>query len=269
MNSHLRALIVDDENLARRGLKLRLQEFDNIEIVGECCTGKEALSATAELSPDILFLDIQMPGMDGFEVIQHLQGDSMPMVVFVTAYDQYAIDAFKVHAIDYILKPADETSLAAALDRAREHKRQQDSSSDKARLLSMIGDLTHQHPEHVQRLLDEGKPLGNRYPEKISIKDGQNITRVLSKDIAWVDAAGDYMCIHEGSQIHVMRITMKELEQQLDPEVFQRIHRSTIVNLDRVEKVSAHINGEYQLTLDSGDRLKMSRSYKEKVKHFL
>jgi two-component system LytT family response regulator len=269
MNKSLRVVIVDDESLARRGLKLRLQAFDDLEIVGESSSGKEALVACAELSPDILFLDIQMPGMDGFEVIRHLQSDTMPMVVFVTAYDEYAIDAFKVHAIDYILKPADEDSLQQAVERARAHKEQQESLGDKARLLSMMGDLTQQAPEHLQQLLDEGKPLSPQYPEKISIKDGQNITRVKSTDIGWVDAAGDYMCIHEGSLIHVMRITMKELENQLDPAVFQRIHRSTIVNLERVEKVSAHINGEYQLTLDSGDRLKMSRSYKDKVKHFL
>lgn len=269
MDKNLRVIIVDDENLARRGLKLRLKEFSDIEVVGECCTGREAIEATIDLNPDLLFLDIQMPGMSGFEVIQHLQGDTMPMVVFVTAYDQYAVDAFKVHAIDYLLKPADEKSLALALDRARAHRQQQASIDDKARLMSMIGDLTQQAPEQLQRLLDEGKPLNTQYPDKISIKDGQNITRILSKDIAWVDAAGDYMCIHEGGIIHVMRITMKELEQQLNPDVFQRIHRSTIVNLERVEKVSAHINGEYQLTLDSGDRLKMSRSYKDKVKHFL
>jgi len=269
MDKNLRVLIVDDENLARRGLKLRLKEFSDIEVVGECSTGREAIDATIDLNPDLLFLDIQMPGMNGFEVIKHLQGDAMPMVVFVTAYDQYAVDAFKVHAIDYILKPADENSLALALERARVHKQQQISVDDKSRLMSMIGHLTQQAPEQLQRLLDEGKPLSTKYPDKISIKDGQNITRILSRDIAWVDAAGDYMCIHEGGIIHVMRITMKELEQQLNPDIFQRIHRSTIVNLERVEKVSAHINGEYQLTLDSGDRLKMSRSYKDKVKHFL
>ena len=265
----LKTLIVDDEALARRGLRLRLATHKDVEIVGECDSGRTALAAIPDLAPDLVFLDIQMPGADGFEVVRGLQNDDMPMVVFVTAFDQYAIKAFEVHAIDYLLKPVDEGALARALQRAREQQQRKHAHGDKERLLSVIGDITGRRPAEMEQWLREGSPLPEKYPEKIAIRDNGHITLVPATDIDWVDAAGDYMCLHVGGSIHVMRITMKDLEAQLDPALFQRIHRSTVVNLNRVQKICAHINGEYHLILECGARLKMSRTYKDRIQHFL
>ncbi len=261
-------LIVDDEALARRGLKLRLDNFDDINVVGQCSNGREALEAIPELCPDLVFLDIQMPGMDGFDVVRQLQGDDMPMVVFATAFDQYAIKAFDVHAVDYILKPVDEDHLQRALQRVRDQLLQKNDANDKQRLLEVISDITGKVPGEMEKWLEEGAELPKSYPDKIAVKDAGDITFVPIAEIEWVDAAGDYMCIHATGEIHVMRITMKQLESQLDPALFQRVHRSTLVNLNRVEKVCSHINGEYKLILKGGACLKMSRSYKDKIQRF-
>jgi len=261
-------LIVDDEALARRGLQLRLDKYEDVNIVGQCANGREALAAIPELDPDLLFLDIQMPGVDGFDVVRQLQGDDMPLVIFATAFDQYAIKAFDVHAIDYILKPVDEEHLDRALQRAREQLSQKSDASDKQRLLEVIGDITGKAPAEMEMWLDEGMEVPKKYPEKIAIKDAGEISLVPVADIEWVDAAGDYMCLHAAGVIHIMRITMKQLESQLDPTLFQRVHRSTLVNLNRVEKICSHINGEYHLILNGGERLKMSRSYKDKMQRF-
>lgn len=265
----LRTLIVDDEELARRGLKMRLQAHQEVEIVGESCNGREALAAIAELYPDLVFLDIQMPGIDGFDVVRNLQGDDMPVVVFVTAFDQYAIQAFDVHAVDYILKPVDGDHLSRALQRAHEHLQERHAVSDKQRLLDVIKEITGKAPAEMEKWLEQGGDIPKQYPDNIVIKDGGKTTLLPAVEIDWVDAAGDYMCVHAGGEIHVMRSTMKQLEVRLDPNLFQRIHRSTIVNLNRVREICSHINGEYNLVLDGGVRLKMSRSYKEKIQHFL
>jgi two-component system LytT family response regulator len=263
----LRVLIVDDESLARRGLKLRLAKFEGVEIIGECDNGREALKYIVELQPDLVLLDIQMPGMTGFEMVQKLQQDQMPLVIFVTAFDQYAIDAFKVHAVDYLLKPIDEDRLAEAIARAREHLEAKGVVSDKQRLLELVISITGKSEVAVTQLLKEHEGVKS-YAEKLAIKDGGETTLVAMCDIDWVDAAGDYMCVHANGETHVMRSTMKDLEDQLDPATFQRVHRSTIVNLARVTKVCSHMNGEFYLALSNGASVKMSRSYKDKVKHF-
>lgn len=265
----LRTLIVDDEALARRGLRLRLEKHADVEILGECCNGREALASIPELEPDLVFLDIQMPGFDGFDVVRSLQGDDMPMVVFATAFDQFAVKAFEVHAVDYILKPVDEEPLSRALERARERLVQKHAVSDKEHLLEVISEITGRAPAQMEQWLDGNATPPRQYPEKIAIRDGGNTTLVPVRDIDWVDAAGDYMCVHAQGRIHVMRITMKQLEDQLDPALFQRVHRSTIVNLDRVQKISAHMNGEFHLILSDTTRLKMSRGYREKIQIFL
>jgi two-component system, LytTR family, response regulator len=261
-------LIVDDEALARRGLKLRLDRYDDINVVGQCRNGREALEAIPELNPDLVFLDIQMPGMDGFDVVRQLQGDEMPMIVFATAFDQYAIKAFDVHAVDYILKPLDDDHLGRALQRVRDQLSQKNDANDKQRLLEVISDITGKAPAEMEELLEQGVSPVNQYPDKIAIKDAGDITFVPIGEIEWVDAAGDYMCIHAAGQIHIMRTTMKQLEAQLDPVLFQRVHRSTLVNLKQVDKICSHINGEYNLNLKGGARLKMSRSYKDKIQRF-
>lgn len=263
----LKALIVDDEELARLGLRLRLEQHPDVEITAECTNGREALTAINELNPDLMFLDIQMPGIDGFEVVRNLQDDNMPMVIFVTAYDQYAINAFEVQAVDYILKPPDETRLTRALDRARQHLGEKKAVSDKMKLLSVIEDITGKMPADLDGWPGAGGKLQERFPDRITIRDGGGITLVPVTDIDWIDAAGDYMCIHAGGKVHVMRTTMKQLDAQLDPGLFQRIHRSTIVNVKRVREINTHINGEYFLVLDGGMRLKMSRKYKDRIRH--
>lgn len=259
----LRTLIVDDEALARRGLCLRLRDIPDVEIVGECANGRQALKAIQELDPDLIFLDIQMPGINGFEVVQNLQQDHMPAVVFVTAYDRYAIKAFDVFALDYILKPADDAHLLRALDRARHHLRNKQALCDKHKLLAMIGELTGKAPAELGDWLAGANDTADPYPDKIAIKDGDVITLLPVTEIAWIDAAGDYMCVHAGDAVHIMRTTMKALETRLDPALFQRIHRSTIVNVKCVRSISPHMNGEYHLLLEGGMRLKMSRNYKD------
>ena len=267
-SNKLQAIIVDDEALARQGLEMRLSEFDKVEIVKSCANASEALKAIAEIEPDLVFLDIQMPGKSGVDMIREIQSDILPMIIFVTAYDSFAVNAFKVHAIDYLLKPVENERLAEAIEKAWQHKSQVGAASEKQRLLNLLVSLTGKSPTAIGELLD-AEDQSTEHADHLAIKDGSSITFVPIKDIDWVDAAGDYMCIHVDGATHIMRTTMKELESKLDPSVFQRVHRSTIVNLRRVEKVSSHINGEFHLTLSCGSSLKMSRSYKEKVKHFL
>ena len=263
----LKAIIVDDEELARQGLSMRVEQYEDLEIVAECRNGKEAIAAIIEHEPDVVFLDIQMPGMTGFEVINEVQGDVMPMIIFVTAYDAFAVAAFKVHAIDYLLKPVEVEGLARAIDRAKQQKEQKVAIPEKQKLLELAVSLTGKSASAIGELIYSEEDIVER-ADRLAIKDGSSITFVPVKDIDWIDAAGDYMCVHAKNETHIMRTTMKELEAKLDPSIFQRVHRSTIVNTERVEKVSSHINGEFHLTLSCGSSLKMSRSYKGKVKHF-
>lgn len=263
----LKAIVVDDESLARKGITMRLANMQGIDVVNECSNGREALTAISRFQPDLIFLDIQMPGMSGFEVIGNLQQDNMPLVIFVTAFDKYAIEAFNVHAVDYLLKPVDEDRLIDAVERARDHAERKEAITDKQRLLELIISITGKPETSVTELLDNEAGIKS-WPARLAIKDGDEIALVNIQDIDWIDAAGDYMCVHANQQTHIMRITMTELEKQLDPSVFQRVHRSTIVNLDRIVKVCNHMNGEYFLILSNGNSIKMSRSYKDKVKHF-
>jgi two-component system LytT family response regulator len=262
----LTTIIVDDESLARRGLKLRLAELDGVEVLAECRNGREAIEAIRALEPDLVFLDIQMPGLDGFDVVRELQADHMPLIVFVTAFDQYAINAFDVHAVDYVLKPVEEARLEEAVTRARNRLAGSVEDDQKQRLLEVIVALTGKSKSAIEEMLQADNP---GYPDKLTIKDGPEVVLLQTRDIDWVDAAGDYMCIHAAGETHVMRSTMKDLETQLDPGTFRRIHRSTLVNLERVVKLSSHINGEYFLTLDCGANLKMSRTYRNNVAHLL
>ena len=231
----LKAVIVDDEELARQGLSMRIEQYEDVEVVKECHNGKEAIAAILEYEPDIVFLDIQMPGMTGFEMINEVQGDVMPMVIFVTAYDAFAVDAFKVHAIDYLLKPVEGARLASAIERAKQHKKQESAIHEKQKLLELAVSLTGKSPAAIGELLESGEELVE-HADRLAIKDGSSITFVPVRDIDWIDAAGDYMCVHANKETHIMRTTMKELEAKLDPSIFQRVHRSTIVNLERVEK---------------------------------
>ena len=266
----MRALIVDDEPLARRGLQVRLKEVPDVEVIGECGNGRDAVAAIAAEKPDLVFLDIQMPVMDGFAVLREIQGPEMPLVVFVTAFDEYAIRAFEAHAMDYLLKPVDDARLADALERAREQKDEREAIEHRSRLLELVAELGGVENVSLEELLEKGlAALDAGFLDTLPIKDGSNTIRLRTADIDWIDAAGDYMCVHAEGQTHIMRGTMKKLEDILDPRVFQRVHRSTIVNVNRVRQVRSHINGEYFLILDGDVELKMSRHYKDKIVHFV
>ena len=267
--SKIRTIIVDDESLAREGIRLRLEKFKDIEVIAECKNGREALKVVQEMEPDLMFLDIQMPGLDGFEVVAQLQGDNMPLVVFVTAFDKYAIDAFEVHAIDYVLKPVEDKRLQTAIERVRTHRQQSNADNHKKRLIDLITNITGQSAIQINQMVENGEDGTEKYPDKIAIKDAGTTTLLACDEVTWIEAAGDYMCIHNGAKVHVMRSTMKQLESKLNPLIFQRVHRSTIVNLDCIEKICSHINGEYFLILKDGSRIKMSRSYRDKIKHIV
>ena len=267
----LRTLIVDDEPLARRGLALRLARHSDVEIVGEAGNGREAFFAISEHQPDLMFLDVQMPGVDGFELLRAVPATLMPLTVFVTAYDQYALAAFAASALDYLLKPVDDARLEQALARAREQLAHRAASDQCEQLLKLIASLPDQPPLSLVESVGEAAAQANgaglkNTGDKLAIRDGQRIVRVDIEAIQWIDAAGDYMCIHAANETHVLRATMRELEHRLDPRRFQRVHRSTIVNLARVKEMRPHVNGEYFLLLDSGHELKLSRSYKDKIR---
>jgi two-component system, LytTR family, response regulator len=263
----LRTLLVDDEALSRRGLELRLRVANDIDIVGQCSNGREALDAIREQRPDLVFLDIQMPGLSGFDVLAELQPHELPMIVFVTAYDRFAVQAFEARAIDYVLKPVDDVRLAATLAHVRELTEQRTAAAERDQLVSLLAELRGSSE------IGAGEPMASSVadpsPNWLPIRNGRETVRVPVQAIEWVDAAGDYLCIHADGNTHILRATMREMENLLDPRLFQRVHRSTIVNLTRVKSLRAHMNGEYFLRLEGGQELKLSRTYRDKVEYFL
>jgi two-component system LytT family response regulator len=268
-NKVLSTIIVDDEALARRGLKHRLSRVPGIHIVAEARNGREALEQIRKLSPDVVFLDIQMPGKNGFDVVRELAGERMPAIVFVTAYDEYAIQAFKANAIDYVLKPIEDGRLQQALDRVRENLSQRAALRHKESLLKLVSNITGRQVSSMDEVKEKGvHKLRKKEIQKLAIKDGGRTTWVPQDQIEWIDAAGDYMCVHAEGETYILRKTMKDLESELDPELLQRIHRSTIVNINCVKEMRSHINGEYFLTLESGHTIKLSRTYKDKLRYF-
>jgi two-component system LytT family response regulator len=261
----IRTLIVDDEPLARRGLTLRLARHKDIEIVGEAANGREAFFAIAEHQPALMFLDVQMPGVDGFELLRAVPAAQLPLTVFITAYDEYATRAFEANALDYLLKPVDDARLDEAVERARRGLVTRDADEHCAQLLRLLSSVSGRPDLTLAEALLDAEGIATPREERLSIKDGGRILRVPLEEILWIDAAGDYMCVHTPKDTHVLRATMRDLEGRLDPRRFQRIHRSTIVNIARVKELRSHLNGEYFLILDSGQQLKLSRSYKDKV----
>ncbi|MFO1493516.1 MAG: LytTR family DNA-binding domain-containing protein [Lysobacterales bacterium] len=248
----LRCLLVDDEALARRGLRYRLAAIGDIEIVGEAANGREALGLIGQHDPDLMFLDIQMPGIDGFGVLRALPVARWPLVVFTTAYDQYALDAFKVHAVDYLLKPIEDERLREAVQRARKLKAQEDLEAQNARLMALV---------HAER----STTLGERADDRLTLKDGSTLLRVPLAEIRWIDAAGDYVVVHTADHNHIARASLRELAERLPPERFVRIHRSTIVHTRFVERLRPHINGEYFVDVSGGHELKLSRGYRDQL----
>ena len=269
MSKILSTIIVDDEPLARKGLVVRLQEHNDVNIIMECKNCRETVEAIRAHQPELMFLDIQMPVLNGFQVIQSVieQGLVMPMVAFVTAFDQYAIKAFEVHALDYILKPADQERIAITLEKVHQHIQSENNALHKSQLVKLVSDVTGNDCEKILEELANNKPVSlSTYAEILPIKDGGAVNRVPVKDILWIDAAGDYMCVHTEKNTHILRQTMKQLEEFLDPKLFLRSHRSTIVNINYIDKFCSQLNGEYFLVLANGKELKVSRSYKERVK---
>jgi two-component system LytT family response regulator len=265
----INTIIVDDEPLARKGLALRLAEYTNINLVGECKNGIEAVSLIPQLRPDLVFLDIQMPGLNGFQVINKLRElkQTIPLIIFVTAFDSYAIKAFDIHALDYVLKPVDGKRLQAAVDKVAQYIVLHEEGGHKHKLAKLVADYTGDDCEEILRKLASGEEIKTHpYGKILAIKDGSEVTRVNINDIQWIDAAGDYMCVHATNQTHIMRRTMKELEDNLDPRKFVRVHRSAIVNINYVQKLVSHISGEYHLILSNGTELKVSRSHRDQVK---
>ncbi len=263
----IRTILVDDEPLAIQGLELRLAAFDDVEIVERCANGREAIRAIKTLKPDLVFLDIQMPGFDGFSVVSGLADVEPPLFVFVTAYMEHAIKAFEAHAVDYLMKPVEEERLAATLERVRQRLTEKRSCEDTTRLREILEEVAPDSLPDDMNGTDE--PASNRFEKVINIKDRGQIFRVEVGDIERIDAAGDYMCIYTADQTLILRETMKDLEKRLDPRKFQRIHRSTIVNLDNVRSVKPHTNGECFLVLGSSAQVKVSRSYRDVVARFL
>jgi len=263
----IRTLIVDDEPLARRGLQIRLDGMDDIAVVGECRNGREAIQSIAEKSPDLVLLDVQMPGLNGFEVLQQLSGTTMPIVVFVTAFDEYAVKAFEANALDYLLKPIDDTRLAEAMERVRAGIADKKAYQQQEKLLKLVCDLTGRHLT-LEAALAQANGAEAPFVSTLAIQNGRETSCIDVATIDWIDAAGDYMCVHVEGETHVLRGTMRRLEQLLDPETFVRVHRSAIVNRHRVRSMRAHRNGEYFLKLACEHELKLSRKYKSHVKRF-
>jgi two-component system LytT family response regulator len=263
----IRTILVDDEPLAIQGLELRLEPHEDIEIIDRCTNGREAIRSIKTNKPDLVFLDIQMPGFDGFSVIQGLMEVEPPLFVFVTAYSDHAIRAFEADAADYLMKPVDETRLADTLDRVRQRLSEKKASEEAGRLKEVLAEVA---PDAAENITDGVEaPASNRFEKLINVKDRGQIFRVDVDTIERIDAAGDYMCIYTGDNTLILRETMKDLERRLDPRRFQRVHRSTIVNLDLVRQVKPHTNGECFLVLDSGAQVKVSRSYREVVARFV
>ncbi len=264
----IRTILVDDEPLATQGLRLRLEAHEDVDIVATAANGREAIRAIKTHKPDLVFLDIQMPGFDGFSVIQGLMEVEPPLFVFVTAYNEHALRAFEAQAVDYLMKPVEEDRLAATLDRVRQRLNEKRSAEDVERLKEALVE----HAPEAAETLAETTPdahASTRYEKMINIKDQGQIFRVDVDTIERIDAAGDYMCIQTGENTLILRETMKDLEKRLDPRRFQRVHRSTIVNLDLVRQVKPHTNGECFLVLDSGAQVKVSRSYRDVVARFV
>ncbi|WP_100642893.1 LytR/AlgR family response regulator transcription factor [Alteromonas facilis] len=256
----LRTIIVDDEPLALGLLKSKLQKNPHIEIVAQCKNGREALDASLSNSADIMFLDIQMPGLDGLDVVRQLQGDAMPLVVFTTAFEQYAINAFDLHAVDYILKPIDQERIDRAVERAISRLSSDENRDFKSGIINAMNTMN----AHVSEQDDY-----HSHQRKIIIKDREEITLLEQPDIAWLEAAGDYVCVHANGETHIKRSTLKELLGELDPNIFKRVHRSTIVNLNFIEKVIPHTKGEFFLILGEHHKIKVSRNYREVIKTYL
>lgn len=245
----IKVLIVDDEPLARDWIRALLEGERDIKIIGECADGRSALSTIQEQAPDLIFLDVQMPELDGFGVLEALGPERMPFVIFVTAYDQYALRAFEVHALDYLLKPFDRERFQKALQRSKEQIQREKTGDLSQRLLALLEDLKKE----------------KKYLERLVIKSAGRVIFLKAEEIDWIEAAGNYVRLHVGSESHLLRETVNALEARLDPDKFLRIHRSTIVNVERIKELQPWFRGDYMVFLRDDTRLTLSRNYRGKL----
>ncbi|TQF70657.1 LytR/AlgR family response regulator transcription factor [Pseudoalteromonas luteoviolacea] len=268
------AVLVDDEPLAIEGLRLRLENISDIQIVGEGFDGDDAIRLCHEHQPDVLFIDLRLPGLSGLEVVQGLQSDTMPLVVFVSAYSDYAIEAFELNALDYLMKPVNLGRLKKTVDRIRHSladSKHTQKSEEKAKLLKALGESSGLSISQLQEWLDkESAPFPEKPRHELLIKNHDNEQVFLCVDeIMWVDAAGDYMCIHTDKENYIVRITLKRLSEELDNGTFARIHKSTLVNVNFVKSFTTLKNNESMLDLGGDIRLKVSRNYSDTLKSLL
>lgn len=258
----IRTLVVDDEEPARRGLTLRLAQDPRIALVGEAEGGRAALRAIAELRPALVLLDVQMPVVDGFDVLRALPRDLLPHVVFVTAHDRHAVRAFEVHALDFLLKPVETTRLRDAIDRAVEAIHARAVGDRTQRLLAAVRSLAARPELSLEEALD-GRGLVAPREGHLTVRTDGRVLRVPNAEIDCIEAAGDYMCIHTPARTYLLRSTLGKLLARLDPEAFVRVHRSTVVGRQHVREIVAHANGEATLVLAGGRKVKVSRGYRE------
>ncbi len=253
MPGPIRTLIVDDEPLCRERLRTLLAADPDFTVVGECSDGAEAVATLRESPCDLIFLDVQMPVMDGLEVVEAIGPEQMPTVIFVTAYDRYALRAFEVQALDYLLKPFDRERFEKALTRAKANVRRDQSAEASRQLLALLGDT---------------RP-GRKHLERLVIKSGGRIFFLKMEEIDWIEAAGNYLRLHVGRETHLLRETMNALEGRIDPERFLRIHRSTIVNIERIREIQPLFHGDYVVLLRDGTELTLSRTYRQRLQEVL
>ena len=249
MSTKIKTLIVDDEPLARERLRKMLEAEPEIELLGECADGRAAVEVIQKQSPDLVFLDVQMPELDGFGVLAALAGGPMPVVVFVTAHDKFALKAFEVHAVDYLLKPFDRERFQTALRRALDRLKQSQGDEINQRLSALLADL---------------KPEA-KLPGRMAVKVGGRVIFIKLEEIDWLEAADNYVNLHIGAEAHLLRETMAAMEAKLPEEKFLRISRSTIVNIDRIKELQPMFHGEYVVVLRSGAKLTLSRGYRDKL----
>lgn len=253
----LRVVIVDDERLARNKMRRLLRDDTRVEIVGECDTGEAALECILDTAPDLLFLDIQLPGMSGFDVVAALGPERTPPVVFVTAYDEFALEAFRVHALDYLLKPVDPELVRACVDRTLKHARASTAAGQTQELERLLEHVLQKH---------KAQP---RYLERIMVRARGRMFFIRTTEIDWIEAADNYVRVHIGARAFLVRERIAALEEKLDPTSFVRIHRSTIVNLDSVRELEPWTSGELIVILKDNTRLKLSRNFREQVQKLL
>lgn len=248
----MKVLIVDDEPLAREGLRLMLATQPDVLVVGECGNGEEAVTAIGALQPELVFLDINMPLLDGIAVVEQVGPAHMPLVCFLTAYDEYAVTAFKLNALDYLLKPVTDQRLLESLQRARGELQNRQQLNQQAQLTRLLEQLSVQ-----------GKTAAAQ--ERLMIRSAGHVYFLKPADISWVQAEGDYVTIHATGKSHLVRETMKEMEDKLKAHGFQRVHRSSLVNLNAIRELVADHNGDYQVVLRDDTRMKLSRAYREEL----